>query len=75
MSSCGETESRQQLTSDLELELEVARQEEKPKVSETKTCGASPSLHPWQVHTELAIPLFHIYRKGLTGIYHPAHTG
>lgn len=46
MNSCGETESGQQVTSDLELELEVARQEGKPKASETKTCGASPPCAP-----------------------------
>lgn len=46
MNSCGETEAGQQLTSDLELELEVTRQEGEPKVSETVTCGASPSCAP-----------------------------
>lgn len=44
MNSCGETEAGQQLTSDLELELEVARQEGEPK--KTVTCGASPSCSP-----------------------------
>lgn len=46
MNSCGETEAGQQLTSDLELEWEVARQEGEPKVSEMVTCGASPSCAP-----------------------------